>query len=351
VVGFGGGLLACIVSSILLNGMPLDWGPLVDGLAYWFRFILPFVGTICLVQKQGERVAVGVLFAMSLVLMISALFVFQLQYGTFNRIYASGMTVGSFSQAMMILFIVAMIRNNAVLMGLSMVFLILTFSRTALILWAISVGYYLVSRTRLNFLTRVVYSSSIVGLFALAVYFLSQNPEFEFVIDERLSAEEFSSFNNRSSVWSYGIDLLRSGSVPITGIGFNLTPSVLRDYALVSPDGSQQYFPSFHSILFEYSIGLGVFAVPLFGLLFWRLFVTWRSRCRLSFFMFALFFLSQSLDFTFYRPKEVILWGVFLGLAEGQWRAFAKSRAVRGTASLSKMVGRQERMHPGLTNA
>lgn len=348
---FGGVILACIVVSILSNGMPLDRGPLVDGLVYWLRFIVPFVGMICLVQKGGEGVATGVLVAMSLVLMISALFVFQLQYGTFNRIYASGMTVGSFSQGMMILFVVAMIRNNKALMGLSMIFLILTFSRTALILWAISVGYYFVSRTRLNLLTRLVSASAIMGLFALAMYFLIQNPEFAFVIDERLSAEEFSSFNNRASVWGYGVDLLRSGSVPVTGIGFNMTPSVLRDYALMSPDGSQQYFPSFHSILLEYGIGLGILALPLFAVLLWRIFLTWKWKCRLSFFIFALFFLSQSFDFTFYRPKEVILWAVFLGLAEGHWRAFVRSRAVSRTAVVSKIVRRQERLHPDLTRA
>jgi len=30
--------------------------------------------------------------------------------------------------------------------------------------------------------------------------------------------------------------------------------------------------------------------------------------------------MSQSGDFTFYRPKELIIWSLMLGLAEGQWR-------------------------------
>ena len=44
-------------------------------------------------------------------------------------------------------------------------------------------------------------------------------------------------------------------------------------------------------------------------------------RCYPSFFIFAFFLLSQSVDFTCYKPKEVIIWSLMLGLAEGQWQS------------------------------
>ena len=41
-------------------------------------------------------------------------------------------------------------------------------------------------------------------------------------------------------------------------------------------------------------------------------------RCYPSFFIFAFFLLSQSVDFTCYKPKEVIIWSLMLlGLPKG----------------------------------
>jgi hypothetical protein len=218
-----------------------------------------------------------------------------------------------------------------------MCFLILTFSRTALVLWALSVAYYFASKVKMDFAKRLIYSTVIMASFVFALYALTQNPEFQFVIDERLSKEEITSFNNRAPVWDYGMDLLLSGFVPLTGIGFNMTPSVLADYVLVSPDGTQQSFLSFHSIILEFFIGFGILAVPIFGVLGWRMFVTWRSNCLFSFFIYLLFFLSQSLDYTFYRPKEVIIWAVILGLAEGNWRSASKTARLKRATRLAKL--------------
>jgi hypothetical protein len=98
------------------------------------------------------------------------------------------------------------------------------------------------------------------------------------------------------------------------------------------------YFPSFHSILFEYGIGLGLASVPIFVFLLWRIVKAWRSKSHLPFYIYTLFVLSQCFDFSFYRPKEVIIWAAFLGLAEGELirqrnRAAGRSKAANSMSS------------------
>ncbi len=41
--------------------------------------------------------------------------------------------------------------------------------------------------------------------------------------------------------------------------------------------------------------------------------------------IFSFFLLSQSLDFTFFRPKEIVLWALMLGLAEGEFQLQGRS--------------------------
>src|SRR5207237_10232277 len=85
--------------------------------------------------------------------------------------------------------------------------------------------------------------------------------------------DDIYSMNRRTEVWQYGIDLLSSKSVPLLGIGFNCSPSVLLGFSAAPTTDSSQilYFPSFHSIIFEYMIGLGLLSIPIFGFLLWRI--------------------------------------------------------------------------------
>jgi len=132
--------------------------------------------------------------------------------------------------------------------------------------------------------------------------------------------DEIYSMNRRTEVWQYGIDLLLSKSIPAFGIGFNCSPSILLDFMSVPTDDASQmiYFPSFHSIAFEYAIGLGWLSIPIFAFFVWRIVGAWRSKSHLPFYIYSLFLCSQCFDFSFNRPKEVIIWAAFLGLAEGE---------------------------------
>ena len=331
--------LALVVISVVSNtATPVGDNTFSDALLYWLRFSLTFVWAAALTKKNGVEATSQVLFAVGLLLMASAIFVFRLQYPEFNRIYASGVTVGSFGQVLLILFVIAMIRNHVGMMLVCLIFLILTFSRTALLLWLASLGYFLFTRSKIRVGRRVLYGSLILILFASSTLILMHYPEFQFVISERLDMDDIYSMNRRTEVWRYGLDLLDSGSIPPFGVGFNGSPSVLLDFVAVSTDDPSQtlYFPSFHSILFEYAIGLGWLSLPVFSFLLWRIFRTWRTKSNLAFYVYSLFLLSQSFDFSFYRPKEVIIWAAFLGLAEGEILSNQRGFRKRARESLKR---------------
>jgi hypothetical protein len=336
--------LVSILGSMFFSGSPqtLASDTLFDGLLYWLRFSLTFVCVAALTEKKGINVTSQIFFAAGLLLMASSIFVFRLQYPEFNRIYASGMTVGSFGQVLLILFLIAMIRNHVGMMLISLVFLILTFSRTALLLWVGSLAYFLFTRSKMRLSRRALYGALVMLLFVISTIILLRYPEFQSVINERLDLDDIYTMNRRTEVWQYGIDLLLSKSVPLFGIGFNCCPSVLLDFVSISPDDPSQtlYFPSFHSIAFEYAIGLGWLAVPIFAFFVWRIVGAWRSQSHLPFYIYSLFVLSQCFDFSFNRPKEVIIWAAFLGLAEGEliWQrklALGRTRAFASPSSPS----------------
>ena len=317
-----GFLLLSILISIGFSGTypTLASAAFFDPLLYWLRFSLTFVCVTAITEKHGTRTTSDILFVVGLVLMASSVFVFRLQYPEFNRVYASGMTVGSFGQVLLILSLVAMLGNNLGMMLISLAFLILTFSRTDLLLWVGSLLYFLFTRSKMRLGRRGLYGVLVLLLFVSSTFILLRYPEFRFVIYDRLDLADIFTMNRRTDVWQYGIDLLMSRSVPLFGIGFNCSPSVLLDFTSLPSDEANRVFsfPSFHSIVFEYAIGLGVLSVPIFAVLFWRIRKAWRSKSHVSFYIYTLFVLSQSFDFCFYRPKEVIIWAAFLGLAEGE---------------------------------
>jgi hypothetical protein len=334
--------LVSILGSLILGATttPLANETLFDAMVYWLRFSLTFIFVATLTTNKGIDAPSQIFFAAGLLLMASSIFVFRLQYPEFNRIYASGMTVGSFGQVLLILFLIAMIRNHVGMMLISTAFLILTFSRTALLLWSGSLAYFLFTRSKMRLSQRALYSSLVVVLFAISTIILLRYPEFQSVISERLDLDDIYTMNRRTEVWQYGIDLLLSRSVPFFGIGFNCCPSVLLDFVSISPEDPSQmlYFPSFHSIAFEYAIGLGWLSVPILAFFVWRIVSAWRSRTHLSFYIYTLFLLSQCFDFSFNRPKEVIIWAAFLGLAEGELlrqrkQAAGRSKAVNSMSS------------------
>ncbi|NJO99125.1 MAG: hypothetical protein HC764_26645 [Pleurocapsa sp. CRU_1_2] len=85
------------------------------------------------------------------------------------------------------------------------------------------------------------------------------------------------------------------------------------------PDGEGEYTPPhYHSIVIEYLLSLGIFAFAIFFYFIKRIWQTFQRNCSPAFFIFAFFAISQAMDYTIFPPKEIIIFALMLGLAEGQ---------------------------------
>lgn len=309
-----------ILLTSALNGMPLGIQPFFDSIIYLLRFFLVFCFVIGLVQRLDVREVEGVLITLFWILAISSLFVLKLQYGIHSRMYSSGMTVASFSQVAAITVMIALMRKYKFNLLVASGFLFFTFSRTSIFLTLILVICYFLFVKKIV-LTKKTQLLLIIGIvISFGVIYSLRSEEYYKLIFRMADADEISSLNRRTDIWEYALKLLKSGVIPVYGIGFNMTPTLTNEFDILKSSGIVFYPPSFHSIIIEYGFGLGVLSIFIFYLIIKRIWQTFRYRCFPAFFIFFFFFACQNVDFTFYRPKEVIVWSIMLGLAEGQWR-------------------------------
>lgn len=313
--------LSIIISLSFFNALELGSDYVLDTLVNLFRFSLTFSLAKGLVHRLGTQTTESLLILLFIILAISSLFVFRLQFGIFNRIYAAGMTAASFAQVAAVVCFIAILRKYNIILLLSLVFLLLTFSRTSIL--AFVVLFFICSRNMPIYSNLKYYI--LIGFSTFSFIFVLLNftgDAFEDVIASRANSEEFSNLNSRKEIWEYALYLLRSEYIPLFGIGFNATPYLIRitNFRSIDPEGVRSFIAHFHSIFIEYAFGLGILSLFIFYYMFKRVSQTFQHNCYPSFFIFAFFLITQSVDFVFYRPKEIIIWSLILGLAEGQWR-------------------------------
>jgi hypothetical protein len=341
--------LCCILLSVISLSGPFELSLVLAATLYWARFATVFIVMVTVVRDYGLDVAVSIVVGLGLLLMVSSLLVFSLQYGIFNRIYSSGMTVPSFSQAMLLLTWVALMRKRLTIAILASTFLLFTFSRTAILLWCASVMLYVAAAAHVEHGRRLLSVLLIATALGGATYYITSNSEFANVIINRLDRSEFESLSDRLPLWEFGNELLTTGRIPITGVGFSNTTWLLAEIP------AKRQIPSFHSIAYEYVVGMGVLCLPIFAWLIGRVWKAFRASVLMAGTIYLLFLTSQLVDFTFYRPKEVVLWAVFLGLAEGELQLSLWHRTRQATTLWACRGSRRatfvERRHQWATEA
>jgi len=312
--------LVSIISLSFLNGIELGNQYILDTIVCLLRFLLSFYLAKGLVCRLGIQTTESLLIILFIILALSALFVYQQQLGKFNRIYAAAMTVASFSQVCVIACLISLLRQYNKMVLFSLIFLVLTFSRTSIFFLLL---LFMVYSRKLPLITTIKYYTLMIclGIFMIFMLLNFGGDLFASVIAERTDAEGISTLNSRDVIWKHAWELLDSGYIPLFGVGWNATPSVIVNTNLSFISEDRVYYPPhFHSILIEYGLGLGISSLFIWFCLIKRIWQTFYHHCYPAFFIFAFFLMSQSGDFTFYTPKVLIIWSLMLGLAEGQWR-------------------------------
>jgi hypothetical protein len=292
------------------------------GSIYYLRFTLMFILGNSLVYKLGIETSEIVLVAVFSILALSSFFVLNQLFGSNNRLFAAAMTSASFGQVCTIIVSIAYVRKNHWLLFIAFVFTFLTFSRFCLLFLAVLIIIY---QRKLISWKNLKNALIFVGIAIPIIFLLSKfgGEGYQTIFSSRASSSELATLNGRNTIWASAWGLFQTGQIPFFGVGFHLTPSLLNKLNLSFFDESEgviHHIPHFHSISIEYGFGLGVPSLIILFLLIRRIIQTFSARLYPAFFIFAFFLMSQSVDYTFWMPKEVIVWSLMLGMAEGQYR-------------------------------
>lgn len=307
-------LFAATSISYAANDIALFSAPGFDGFVILARLMAGIVLGYVIqraAQPEGMEAFVGLLVAL---LAASSLFVFDLMRETgFVRFFAAGMTVASFSQILAVAALIGYYRHKRMLLVASLVFLLFTFSRTSTLalLLVVGVGWLRNTGAHRPLLRRALpWATAAVILFLV----LARSPVFERTIEGVINPVQIQTLHDRDIIWAHGIALIVNEQVGPFGVGFGRTPQLLEPLGAIGE--SDDFVPSFHTLGLELALGLGLLAIVFLLPLAIRVIQAWRNRAQLTFAIYGVFLITQFADFTLYRPKELVLWGFVLGIAE-----------------------------------
>ncbi|MEK6257019.1 MAG: hypothetical protein AABP62_00240 [Planctomycetota bacterium] len=340
---------ASIMTSLFFSPN-LQSGAVFDALIHFCRFAFVFSFASGLTRSLGPRQSESFYLMIYAILCASAVVVYHLTFETMmGRIYASGMGVGSFAQVSVVACIIAIVRRQYVVLAVSSVFLVLTFSVTSTVMFILVVSCIPLIASRdgvssdsaqqsLRHLRQVFVVGALVAGIAVGASSMLGD------VGYNLKFEDAAEGHGRKVIWMFALQLLRSGHVGVCGLGFFRTTGCFQDNQLLGQYADHSVDNQhFHSIIFEGALGLGVLCLPLFWMLFRRIWVTYWTKQYLPCAIFLFFLLTQSVDFTIYRPKELIVWAFILGIADGQFIEAAKKVSERRKVGSTMNMNSQRR--------
>ncbi|MEL7009449.1 MAG: O-antigen ligase family protein, partial [Cyanobacteria bacterium J06588_4] len=286
-----------IISASWINTYEADHFFIAAGLICFCRFFLVFVFARSLVCRLDYPTAESVLLFIHGILVISAIFWYSLQFGEQNRLAASAMTSASFGQVCAIMCLLFYARKNYLALFSSFILLFLSFSRTSLLLFILLIVIQNRQLIPLNLLKYAVvfFLIAMLGIRVLQQY---GGTETQVVLESRFSTEEIANLNGRTEIWSNASEQIRNRHISPSGIGFHMTPSLIKNSNLKffrPNDGSYHVPPHYHNLLIEYTLSLGAFSLVIFFYLLKRIWQAFQSNSSAAYFIYAFFFGSQIL--------------------------------------------------------
>lgn len=309
--------LSLVLASISLTILD-DYLISIDLLLHALRLIFLFLFGCGLVRTFGLETAINLLFAGYCLLTLSALVVLVMIFPASHRIFASAMTVASFAQISAMVALFAIHLRHFKMAAWSILFLVLTFSLTCALAFSICLLAYPPSSLDIKVSGQGAARSRLYacgGLLAFITACVTINSYLDRGFDLRF--EHAMTMHGRAEIWQYGIEVLRDDPSRWFGVGFGKAPSLLKFQNFAAPGEIPHHYTQFHSIILESVLSLGFSAIPLFIAFVAFFFRAYSSKQYLEASVISLFMITQSVDFTLYRPKEEVVFALVLGILFG----------------------------------
>ncbi len=329
----------CFLVLVFLSILPIitdDYSASFNLIQHAVRLTFLFLFGAGLVRVCGIQGASQLLYAGYCILAISALVVLAMILPALHRIFASAMTVASFAQISAIVALFAIHLKHFKMAAWAMVFLVLTFSLSSALAFSICLLAFpansVDSRISVQTATRsrlYVFLGLLTFIVVSVIIDAYSDRGFNTRIDHALT------LHGRVEIWQYGIELIRDHESGWFGVGFGRAPSFLRFRDFSLPGEPALYYSNFHSIILESLISMGIFAAPIFMLFIAFFFRAYKHRHYLEASVISFFMMTQSVDFTLYRPKEETIFAFVLGVL----LAHSKKDLLHGAGIIKTMNG------------
>lgn len=314
-------LVLASISPTILDNYSIS----IDLLLHAVRLISLFLFGCGLVRTFGLETAIQLLFAGYVLLTLSALVVLSMIFPASHRIFASAMTVASFAQLSAMVALFAIHLRHFKMAAWSILFLVLTFSITGALAFSICLLAFPPSSLDIKVSGPVAARSRLYaccGLLAFITACVIINSYSDRGFDTRI--EHVMTMHGRVEIWQYATEILRDNPSRWFGAGFGKAPMFLKFQNFAAPGEIAHYYTQFHSIVLESVLSMGLFAIPLFIAFIAFLIRAYRSKQYLEASVISLFMMTQSVDFTLYRPKEEAAFAFVLGIVFGSLNSKTK---------------------------
>lgn len=321
-------ILIVYLSSWWASADFLSWPIFLTVCTHWLRFLFGYIVVRSIATRVGVNISFSYINIIGVGVCASSIFVALQAYERMPRIYGAGMTVASFSQFLAILIFINICQKNWRYAIFFAGFILLTLSRTSFIALLIML---IVRRVIVGKLPKTRELAISILLMIVIAFGLSVAYEefyfFKIAVDGALNPESLEMLGGRVLIWDYAYHLWVNGYIPWSGVGVFGTEKLLWD-TMILFQGAENVANHFHSIIFEALFGAGWPGLILLAFPLIALYSAWRRRSVIGVGVYGIFLITQSFDFTLYRPKEELIWGALLGFSAVASFINGKSREV-----------------------
>jgi O-antigen ligase len=314
-LAFAGGIFISLITWTLSDAditIPL----VVDIFTHWLRLFFSYTVMKFVTLHARDEHVVAYWSAIAISLCITSLAVATLTYQNQPRLWASGMSIASFSDFLAATILLLFVHRKWVLVAFFTVFLLLTLGRTAILALLLVLCVYVVLRRKDSIkLILILILISLASYFAGAQFY-KHSDLFASAIDSAFNIDSIATLDSRTNIWNYAHQLWKDNSTPWHGVGLFGTPQLLGNLYVIGVDDEIFNPVHFHSIILELYFGGGWLGLLIFAFLILRLCSSLIYRASLASLIYVLFFAMNITDFSLYLPKDELALGIVFGYAE-----------------------------------